>query len=207
MKFHTRRLGELVACFLLSCLCISVAFPQVRVALRNAPLGDRVWPHYWKWGDELAEGGVRLVVFGDSWVDDTVQDGEKGKGRSWPGVFCDEVRPPLINLSKGREIDSNEYTNIDKLHVTLQLRSIPAISFISTAPSNRRSNIKPTFRLCIHIRRHKVAPRSLHPDPTISLVTSYRANPHRNSLCRFLWVLGYLPSSRPRCRILPAIGR
>jgi len=91
MRFHLRRWGELVAFILFSCLCIGVIFPKVGVKLRNTALGDTIWPQSWKWGDELTEGGVRLVVFGDSWVDDTVQIGEKGKGRSWPGVFCDEV--------------------------------------------------------------------------------------------------------------------
>ena len=91
MRFHLRRGGELVGFILLSCLCISVVFPEVRAKVKKTALRDGIWSHYWKWGDELREGGVRLVVFGDSWVDDTVQEGEKGKGRSWPGVFCDEV--------------------------------------------------------------------------------------------------------------------
>lgn len=53
----------------------------------------------WGWGGEEVEddrveetgGGIRLVVFGDSWVDDSVEKGSSGKGRSWPEVLCEEV--------------------------------------------------------------------------------------------------------------------
>ncbi|EPE28520.1 hypothetical protein GLAREA_09641 [Glarea lozoyensis ATCC 20868] len=53
----------------------------------------------WKWGDgdglEVDEEGsgeaVNLVVFGDSWVDDTPQSGQSGRGKSWARVVCEEI--------------------------------------------------------------------------------------------------------------------
>ena len=87
----------MVALVIFSCFCVNVGFPNVGTKIRNTSLGNRIWPRPWKWGDQLEEGGVRLVVFGDSWVDDTIQDGEKGKGRSWPGVFCEKVGQPSEN--------------------------------------------------------------------------------------------------------------
>jgi hypothetical protein len=53
----------------------------------------------WNWddGDELEVDeddfgdGVNLVVFGDSWVDDTPQNGQSGRGKSWPRIACEEV--------------------------------------------------------------------------------------------------------------------
>lgn len=47
-------------------------------------------PALWPWSGEDEENGVMLVVFGDSWVGDS-QDGEMGRGKSWPQVLCEEV--------------------------------------------------------------------------------------------------------------------
>lgn len=35
---------------------------------------------------------ARVIVFGDSWVDDSISEGEDGKGENWTKVLCDEVR-------------------------------------------------------------------------------------------------------------------
>lgn len=55
---------------------------------------DDVW--HWANGDDGVEGGVRLVVFGDNWVDDRIEENGDGMGRSWTEVLCDEV---CLNLS------------------------------------------------------------------------------------------------------------
>ncbi len=53
---------------------------------------------FWKWGSDEEDpdaedtNGVGFVVFGDSWVDDTIDVGGEGKGKSWTEVFCKEVR-------------------------------------------------------------------------------------------------------------------
>ncbi|ESZ92884.1 hypothetical protein SBOR_6747 [Sclerotinia borealis F-4128] len=58
----------------------------------------------WDWasGDDDGEGdeGVRLVVFGDSWVDDRIEKNGDGKGRSWTEVLCEELAcTSQINLA------------------------------------------------------------------------------------------------------------
>lgn len=56
-------------------------------------VGGEVYAGLWSWG-KGADGGVRLVVFGDAGVDNSVKGGEKvgsGKGKSWTEVLCDEV--------------------------------------------------------------------------------------------------------------------
>lgn len=42
----------------------------------------------WAAGDE----GVEVVVFGDSWVDDTRVQVEDGRGQSWAEYWCEMVR-------------------------------------------------------------------------------------------------------------------
>jgi hypothetical protein len=56
----------------------------------------------WRWddGDEFeaeedgeddVDDGIRMVVFGDSWIDDTPRSGQSGKGKSWARIACEEV--------------------------------------------------------------------------------------------------------------------
>jgi hypothetical protein len=51
-------------------------------------------PLLWNWKkltyDETGGEGIRLVIFGDSWVDESL-DAEAGKGRSWVEVLCEAV--------------------------------------------------------------------------------------------------------------------
>lgn len=69
---------------------------QVSSQLQKIALGTTLddIPTLWNWGttqdDEMEGDGVRLVVFGDSWVDDSL-DETKGKGRSWAEVLCEVV--------------------------------------------------------------------------------------------------------------------
>lgn len=57
--------------------------------------------HLWDWakggkhGDgsvqKNADDGVRVVVFGDSWVDDGLDNVDNRRGKGWPKVLCEEV--------------------------------------------------------------------------------------------------------------------
>ncbi|KAG9248987.1 hypothetical protein BJ878DRAFT_197517 [Calycina marina] len=93
MRFHLRRLGELIAILVGAALCINYLFPRTSEKIQKIAVEADLFKQYWpnKWSEELEEAGVRLVVFGDSWVDDSVQEGEKGKGRSWTGILCDAI--------------------------------------------------------------------------------------------------------------------
>ena|ERR1700761_2671529 len=95
MRLHTR-LGLSVCLTVFSLVSIILLLPTSRVStqLQKIALGTsidnyRLWN--WGWSDDAIEDGIRVVVFGDSWADNTIEDGEDGKGRSWTEVFCDEV--------------------------------------------------------------------------------------------------------------------
>lgn len=96
------RLGASVFAMVLSLMTILALLPQSRYTehLRKIEIGgtsiNDVTDGLWDWasGDDGGDGeeaGVRLVIFGDSWVDDTVEENEDGKGRSWTEVLCEEV--------------------------------------------------------------------------------------------------------------------
>ncbi|PQE10532.1 Esterase SGNH hydrolase-type protein [Rutstroemia sp. NJR-2017a BVV2] len=97
------RAGALVFAAILSLLTILTLLPETRVTehFRKIEIGgtslndvsDKVWD--WASGgddDDEEEGGVRLVVFGDSWVDDTIEEYADGKGKSWTEVLCEELQ-------------------------------------------------------------------------------------------------------------------
>ena len=54
-------------------------------------------------GDDGYKDGMNLVIFGDSWVDNTVRVGEEARGKSWTEVLCEEVCFHLI-LTSGKDI-------------------------------------------------------------------------------------------------------
>jgi hypothetical protein len=95
------RLGALVFAAILSLLTILTLLPETRVTehFRKIEIGgtslndvsDKVWDWASGGDDDDEEGGVRLVVFGDSWVDDTIEEYADGKGKSWTEVLCEEV--------------------------------------------------------------------------------------------------------------------
>lgn len=93
------RLGALVFATVLSFITILTILPQSRYTehIRKIEIGgtsiNDVTGGLWDWasGDDGEEGGVRLVVFGDSWVDDRIEENGSGKGRSWTDVLCEEV--------------------------------------------------------------------------------------------------------------------
>ena len=93
-----RRLGFLVLISVLSLVWIVLLLPSSKVSskLQQIALGSSIntYGELWGWDSEdtREEGGVRLVVFGDSWVDDNAEDGKTGKGRSWAEALCEAVR-------------------------------------------------------------------------------------------------------------------
>ncbi|ATZ57376.1 hypothetical protein BCIN_14g05220 [Botrytis cinerea B05.10] len=105
------RLGASVFAMVLSLMTILALLPQSRYTehLRKIEIGgtsiNDVTDGLWDWasGDDGGDGeeaGVRLVIFGDSWVDDTVEENEDGKGRSWTEVLCEELScTSKINLA------------------------------------------------------------------------------------------------------------
>jgi hypothetical protein len=96
------RLGASVFLTVLSLVSIILLLPssKVSIKLQKIALGQSIddYGGLWDWvsGDDDVEGGARLVVFGDSWVDDTIEDSESGKGRSWAEVLCEVVWTPSI---------------------------------------------------------------------------------------------------------------
>jgi hypothetical protein len=101
MRIHTR-LGASVCLTVFSLVSIILLLPssQVSTHLQKLALGtsiDKYTDKLWNWGsdvdeDDDIEDGIRIVVFGDSWVDDTVEESaNNGKGKSWAEVLCEEV--------------------------------------------------------------------------------------------------------------------
>jgi hypothetical protein len=97
-----KRLSASVVLTLLSLVSIGLLLPTSKTRqLQKITLGTSIdnFGDIWKWADEEVEddkveetgGGIRMVVFGDSWVDDSTENGGSGKGRSWPQVLCEEV--------------------------------------------------------------------------------------------------------------------
>lgn len=101
-----KRLGASILLSLLSIVSICLLLPSSKVKqLQIVTLGTSIeYSDLWKWGgSDLVENeeedngnGIRLVILGDSWVDDWVEEGQDGTGNNWPHVLCDEVRSILL---------------------------------------------------------------------------------------------------------------
>ena len=96
-----KRLGASILLTILSIVSIYLLLPDSKVKqLQKITLGTTIqYPDLWKWGsdEEVVDdeeedngNGIRLVIFGDSWVDDWTE-GHDGKGNNWPQVLCDEA--------------------------------------------------------------------------------------------------------------------
>ncbi len=95
-----KRLGASIVLTLLSLVSIVLLLPTSRVStrLQKIALGTTLDDQMWSWSSSYDEGevdlggeGTRLVIFGDSWVDQTVEGGQDGKGKSWVDYLCEEV--------------------------------------------------------------------------------------------------------------------
>src|ERR1700693_1285585 len=96
-----KRLGASIVLTLLSLVTIILLLPTSRVStrLQKIALGTTIDGSLWSWSssyeeveEDLGGEGTRLVIFGDSWVDDTIENGQGGKGKSWADYLCEEVR-------------------------------------------------------------------------------------------------------------------
>jgi hypothetical protein len=96
-----KRLGASIVLTLLSLVSIFLLLPTSRVStrLQKIALGTTIDGSLWSWSssyeeveEDLGGEGTRLVIFGDSWVDDTIESGQDGKGKSWADYLCEEVR-------------------------------------------------------------------------------------------------------------------
>jgi len=73
-------------------------FSRETVSTRLLDLG-KLGSSYLGWQEDarfeswnVTEGGLRIVVFGDSWVDNGADVGKKVRGKSWTEVLCDELQ-------------------------------------------------------------------------------------------------------------------
>lgn len=88
-----RRLGApiLLSFFSLITILVLLRNPDLSTHLAKIPHLKTIW----NWGSDNENDfadGVRLVVLGDSWVDNHVEKGQEGRGRRWTDVLCLEVR-------------------------------------------------------------------------------------------------------------------
>ena len=120
-----KRLGASIVLTLLSLVSIFLLLPTSRVStrLQKIALGTTIDGSLWSWSssyeeveEDLGGEGTRLVIFGDSWVDDTIESGQDGKGKSWADYLCEEVRYSIffIVLFIYREL----LIIADKLHLS-----------------------------------------------------------------------------------------
>jgi hypothetical protein len=100
MPAMKKRLGASILLTVLSLGSIILLLPTSRVStrLQKIALSTTIDGSLWSWGsgdeeieEDLGGEGTRLVIFGDSWVDDTIENGQEGKGKSWGEVLCEEV--------------------------------------------------------------------------------------------------------------------
>lgn len=110
----TTRVGASICLSVFSLVSIILLLPssQVSTRLQKIALGTTLddFPTLWNWGsasdDESESEGIRLVIFGDSWVDDSA-DGVKGKGKSWAEVLCEEINCTLyLNFASSQSLES-----------------------------------------------------------------------------------------------------
>jgi len=100
MPVLRKRLGASIVLTLLSIVSIILLLPTSKVStrLQEIALGTSIDGSLWHWSatyeesvEDLGGAGTRLVVFGDSWVDDIHEGGQEGKGKSWADYLCEEV--------------------------------------------------------------------------------------------------------------------
>jgi len=100
MPVLRKRLGASIVLTLLSIVSIILLLPTSKVStrLQEIALGTSIDGSLWHWSasyeeaeEDLGGEGTRLVIFGDSWVDDIHEGGQEGKGKSWADYLCEEV--------------------------------------------------------------------------------------------------------------------
>ncbi|RDL39235.1 uncharacterized protein BP5553_03575 [Venustampulla echinocandica] len=100
MATFKRRFGAAILLVVFSLTVTMVFINRSPVSTQLESIGLGVSNHgLWGWGSGGqrqgdGEGGTRVVVFGDSWVGDGIEEGleGKGKGKSWPDVVYDKLK-------------------------------------------------------------------------------------------------------------------
>lgn len=207
-----KRLAGAVLLTVLSMVSICLLLPNSRVSthLQHITLGTTIdnYSGLWSWhedessGEEDVGGGIRLVVFGDSWVDDTVEENQEAKGKSWPEVMCEEVCIFLLNPISGQRLIVT-----DKLHISPHLRRNSTLIRMALPPTNRSQNLQHNPRLGRRkhalppARRHRLhPPRPLYPNPSLPLPPTSHPSSKGNHLRPLLRFLGYLRLRTSRLR-------
>ncbi|RFU29781.1 hypothetical protein B7463_g6574, partial [Scytalidium lignicola] len=106
MRVHTR-LGASLLLSLLSLTTIILLLPRTSISSKLQQIAlSKDYKELWNWvsqDDFVGGDGLRVVVFGNSWADDTVEPDERGKGISWVKVFCHEMNcSSYLNFATSR---------------------------------------------------------------------------------------------------------
>jgi hypothetical protein len=104
MRLHTRfGLSVCATVFLIVSIILLLPTSSITPQLQKIPFGNAIENYrngFWNgWGpldEDEYEDGMRLVVFGDSWVDSSVDVNDIGKGLNWVDVLCEEVATIML---------------------------------------------------------------------------------------------------------------
>lgn len=142
MPVVKKRLGASIVLTVLSLVSIILLLPRSRDGLQRIGLGSTIDGSLWIWGTEYEEGeeeggdGIRLVIFGDSWVDDKVEKGLEGQGSSWGQVLCEEARGIAFELCCVFLL-----MFADQLHIASQFCSFATIQCLAEICSYRSDDL------------------------------------------------------------------
>ncbi|KAH7351159.1 hypothetical protein BKA65DRAFT_476491 [Rhexocercosporidium sp. MPI-PUGE-AT-0058] len=100
-------------------ICLLLRNSRVGTHLQKISLGTTIdnYSSLWSYHEDQSSeeedvgGGIRLVVFGDSWVDDTIEENQGGKGKSWPEVMCETINC-TSHLSFASTQPSSDYPSL-----------------------------------------------------------------------------------------------
>ncbi|KAH8811827.1 hypothetical protein F5884DRAFT_291932 [Xylogone sp. PMI_703] len=111
MRLHSR-LGASLLLSLLSLVTVVLLLPRSNIGSKLQEVAlSKDYKNLWNWvsQDDLDGGdGLRLVVFGNSWADDIVEEGDTGKGISWVKVLCHEIKcSSYLNFATSRPAQSS----------------------------------------------------------------------------------------------------
>lgn len=206
-----KRLGASILLTLLSIVSICLLLPSSQVKqLQIVTLGTAIeYSDLWKWGgSDLVEdeeddngNGIRLVILGDSWVDDWVEEGQDGKGNNWPHGLCDEVCPILLEDYYIIRYCVRLLTCAkDQLHFSPQFCGLSTIRCLAFITAHRSHDIERDPRMGSISRPNSAKPRaklliisrSGFSNTTIHRPATTEGTTFGDNLYHFLWFLGYL---------------
>lgn len=102
MRVHARLTASVVlSLFSLTVIILLLPRSSIGSGLQVVALG-KDYKQIWNWGshdEPVGAADLRLVVFGNSWADDTVEGNVQGKGMNWVEVLCTEVRILFVFIS------------------------------------------------------------------------------------------------------------